>query len=83
MTADPVAARLPYAIVTHLVELIGWKRLELNKLVHFSGVTEQTLDSIYRRSWVCVLQGRFVSEEVLQLIPEGSRISAAPCIVMC
>ena len=40
MSADPVPCRLPYAIVTKLVELVGLKRFELNKVMRFTGVSE-------------------------------------------
>ena len=72
VSADPVAARLPYAIVTRLVELIGWKRLELNKVVRFHGVTEQSLNSILRRSWVCVIKSRFVNQDQLNSISNAT-----------
>lgn len=52
VSGDPLAARLPYAILTKQIELIGWKRLELNKLVLFQGVTEDSFDSMFRRSLV-------------------------------
>ena len=42
LSADPVPCRMPYAIVTKLVELTGWKRFELNKVMRFTGVTEDT-----------------------------------------
>ena len=63
MSAEPVAARLPYGILTKLIELCGWKRLELNKLVKFQGVSEASFDSLFRRSQVCVLRGRFLPAE--------------------
>jgi len=40
LSADPVPCRMPYAIVTKLVELMGWKRFELNKFLRFCGVDE-------------------------------------------
>jgi len=36
-----VACRPPYAIETKKVELSGWKRFELNKLIRFVGVNEE------------------------------------------
>eukprot|EP00974_Lingulodinium_polyedra_P061942 5979964-Lingulodinium_polyedra.AAC.1 len=36
MSADGIAGRRPYGITTRMFELIGWKRLELNKLMHFA-----------------------------------------------
>ena len=61
LSADPIAVRLPYAIVTKMVELTGWKRFELNMLISFGGVTESNFDSIMRRSCVASLKGKFVS----------------------
>ena len=63
VSADPVAARLPYGIVTKMVQLVGWKRMEMNRLIRFQGVTETSSDSILRRAWVCKLKGRFVSPQ--------------------
>lgn len=63
ISADPVPSRLPYAIVTRLVELTGWKRFETNRVIHFSGVTEDTFHSIFRRSLVVEYQARFFSEQ--------------------
>ena len=56
ISADPIAARLPYGIVTRLIELSGWKRLELNRLMLLTSVSETSLDSILRRSWVIGLR---------------------------
>lgn len=66
VSGDPVAARLPYAIVTRLVELLRWKRLELNALVRFTGVTEGNFDSILRRSWVMVFRATFMDPVVFE-----------------
>ena len=62
MSADPIAVRLPYAIVTKMVEFKGWKRFEMNQLMNFSEVTEENFDSIMRRSCVGHFKGRFVTE---------------------
>ena len=61
ISGDPVASRLPYGIITRLIEIIGWKRLELNKLVRFAGVSKASIDSILRRTWVCVFKARFLT----------------------
>ena len=67
-SADPIAARLPYGILTQMIEIVGWKRMEMNKLLEIDGITEESFDSIWRRSYVCHLIGRFVSEaEYLRL----------------
>jgi len=35
-----VPERLPYAILTRLVELLGWKRFEMNHPPKFTAVSE-------------------------------------------
>ena len=53
ISGDPIPARLPYAIITKQIELVGWKRLELNSPVVFQGVTSGSFDSMFRRnSWM-------------------------------
>ena len=69
VTGDAIASRLPYAILTKQVELRGWKRMELNRLPTFSGVTDVTFDSILRRAWVCKLKARFKSATELAAFP--------------
>ena len=34
---DPVPARMPYAIITKQIELVGWKRPEPNSVAKFQG----------------------------------------------
>ena len=72
ISGDPVAARMPYAIQTKLIELTGWKRMELNTFMKFSGVVEDTFDSIMRRGWVMVFRARFADASVLRAqFPDG------------
>ena len=59
-SGDPMAARLPYAIATKQVPLRGLLRFELNKPLTFAGISESNWDSIYRRSLVVELRGKFV-----------------------
>lgn len=42
MSGDGMAGRKPYGLVTRMVETVGWKRLECNKLMKFVGVNEVT-----------------------------------------
>ena len=37
MSGDPVAACLPYAILTKMVTFSGWKRFEMNETLKFHG----------------------------------------------
>ena len=66
MSADPIACRLPYAIVTKMVELSGWKRFELNKLMKFVGCDETNWWSIMQRSLVVQFNGRFVNSAKIE-----------------
>ena len=59
MSADPVAGRPPYGIVTRMLQLNGWKRFEMNDALHFTGVTEATFPSMKRRALVIVMKARF------------------------
>ena len=52
MSGDPVAARLPYAILTKMATCVGWKRFEVNATMKFHGITDATFPSIMRRSLV-------------------------------
>ena len=72
MSGDPVAARLPYAILTKMVTFEGWKRFEMNSTMKFNGITEATFPSIMRRSLVILCKGRFVSAARLARIPPGT-----------
>ena len=36
-TAEGILGRLPYAIVSKMFYVVGWKRMELNKMFRFSG----------------------------------------------
>ena len=76
MSADPIAVRLPYAIVTKMVELSGWARFELNSLMNFAGVHEASFDSIMRRSCVAEFKGQFVSAAKLRSLGGAERCKA-------
>lgn len=43
-----------------MLELVGWKRLEMNKLIRFAGVTDANFGSIIRRSFVWKPKALFV-----------------------
>ena len=70
MCGDPVAARLPYAILTKMVTFYGWKRFEMNETLKDHGVTEMTFPSIMRRSLIINCKPRFVgAERLVSLLP--------------
>ena len=68
MSGDPVAARLPYAILTKMVTFVEWKRFEMNASMKFHGITEGTFPSI-----VILCKGKFVSADRLARLPPGAQ----------
>ena len=72
ISADPAACRLPYAILTKMVALRGWKRYEMNETMRFSATGESSFNSIMRKSLVVVHKACFVPEADLMLkFPNG------------
>lgn len=64
-TGEGVAGRLPYGILTKMHNIIGWKRLECNKLIEFQDITEDNFESILRRFAVVQIQARFFEKAQL------------------
>ncbi len=48
-TGEGIAGRMPYAILTKQFNIIGWKRMEMNRLIQFDDVTEENFEAIMRR----------------------------------
>ena len=72
ISADPVPCRLPYAILTKMVTLCGWKRFEMNETLKFAGTGESSFNSVFRRSLVVTHKARFVSgDKLLAMFPQG------------
>jgi hypothetical protein len=61
-----IAGRKPYGITTRMLEIVGWKRIEVNRLMKFGGVTELNFQSILRRSFVWKPKARFLDAKYLQ-----------------
>ena len=59
LTGEGISGRLPYAILTRLFSIIGWKRLECNRLVKFEEITETNFESIFRRCAVIRIRACF------------------------
>ena len=66
MSADGISGRKPYGITTKMFELVGWKRLEVNKLMRFAGVTKTNFASILRRSFVWKPRAIFTDGDFLR-----------------
>lgn len=72
ITADPVSCRPPYAILTRMITLKGWKRYEMNDTLRFQGTSESSFESVFRRSLVILHKARFVSPATMQaMFPQG------------
>ena len=52
-SADAIFGRLPYQVLTKAIAFVGWKCMEVNKLVRFSGVRESCFNSVFRRCLLC------------------------------
>ena len=68
LSADPIAMRLLYSIITRMESLIGWKRFECNVLPSFSGITEENFNSLMRRAWVMIMRATIVEKHVYDKI---------------
>ena len=66
ISADPLPQRKNYSIDTHMIELIGLKRYELNNFFSLDGITEENVDSMLRRSAVTMYKSRFYNKEYIQ-----------------
>ena len=78
-SADGIFGRLPYQILTKVIYLVGWKRMELNKLITFEGVSEGAFHAIYRRSLLIKIFARFVdSEYIRNVLPDAEKYGIFP-----
>jgi hypothetical protein len=66
MSADGIPGRKPYGLQTRMLELVGWKRLELNKMLRFGSVSETNFNSILRRCFVWKPKARFWDSDYLK-----------------
>ena len=65
MSGDGVAGRKPYGFTTRMFQLIGWKRLEVNRMLKFAGVTPANFNSIFRRGFYWQAKARFHPPHVI------------------
>ena len=66
-TGEGIAGRLPYAILTKLILLTGWKRIECNKLFRFMDIEETNFESILRRCAVIKILAKFFDKAFVDL----------------
>ena len=72
-TGEGIAGRMPYGVVTKLLRVIGWKRIELNSMISFDGVQESSFESILRRFAIVRLKVRLVEPGTLRDAPFDTR----------
>ena len=65
MSADGIMGRKPYGYTTRMFHVIGWKRLELNRMMHFAGVSLANFHSLFRRAFIWKGKARFVHPKFL------------------
>ena len=71
-TGEGLMSRLPYAVLTRMRSIIGWKRLEMNRMLQFTGVTESNFYSLFRRFGLVVFESRFFAADYLAEFFPGS-----------
>ena len=66
MSGDGIAGRKPYGYTTRMFSVVGWKRLEVNRMMVFAGITKSNFQSVMRRALVWKPKARFHPESVLK-----------------
>ena len=66
LSGEGLRARLPYAVLTRMVRLYGWVRLEVNSVLSFADLTEGEFESIMRRSCVVKVAARLFDRSYLE-----------------
>ena len=68
ITGEGITGRRPYGITTRMMRITGWKRLEVNRPMQFTGVTEHNFNSVLRRALVYEISARFMDATLLKEI---------------
>ena len=66
MSGDGIMGRKPYGYTTRMFSIIGWKRLEVNRLMGFAGVNLSNFNSMLRRAFVWKVKARFIAKKFLE-----------------
>ena len=66
MSGDGIAGRKPYGYTTRMFSIIGWKRLEVNRMMVFVGIDESNFNSVFRRALVWKPKARFHHETTIK-----------------
>ena len=64
-SGEGLRARLPYSILTRMIRLLGWVRLEVNSALEFYDISELEYESILRRACLIEIYARFFDQAYL------------------
>ncbi|CAE7674583.1 unnamed protein product [Symbiodinium sp. CCMP2592] len=73
ISGDGIMGRKPYGYSTRMFQMIGWTRLEVNRVMAFLGVTNGNFNSMFRRSFVWKAKARFVHGKFLRHYPDHEK----------
>ena len=73
MSADGIMGRKPYGYTTRMFSVTGWKRLEVNRIMAFLGVTLENFNSMLRRGFIWKPMARFVHKQFLKNYPDHEK----------
>ena len=73
ISGDGIMGRKPYGYSTRMFQMIGWTRLEVNRMMAFLGVTNKNFNSMFRRSFVWKAKARFVHAKFLRHYPDHEK----------
>jgi hypothetical protein len=65
LSGEGLRGRMPYAVLTRMIRLIGWVRLEVNSVMEMEGVREEEFESMLRRSCVIKIYARLFDKDYL------------------
>ena len=66
ISGDGIMGRKPYGYSTRMFQMIGWTRLEVNRMMAFIGVTNNNFNSMFRRAFFWKAKARFIHEKFLR-----------------
>ena len=78
MSADGIMGRKPYGYTTRMFHIVGWKRLEVNRMLAFLGVNIGNFNSVFRRGFIHKGKARFVNPKFLVNYPDHEKDGIFP-----
>lgn len=70
MSGEGISGRKPYGLRTRMIECIGWKRLEANRMFQFMQVSKKDFNAILRRSLLFRILARFEDPRAIEGAPD-------------